>query len=166
MCFFSLQYIIAAVTSSFVLFLLTVRTLAAWLQIRSYGADVAGIARYLMTSFPIHVSASWCFPPRQRTVVDLWFNIFHFHLEFGSKEQLIKFIITLPLCSITLLIIINDLWGDNIFYYGGRKSFFPQKGSKVYKRGPKPPPSFGKRGLPPILKYQKYWPSFPSVSVW
>jgi hypothetical protein len=34
--------------------------------------------------------------------------------------------------------------------------FFPQKGGEVYKRGSKSPPSFGKRGLPPILKYQKY----------
>jgi hypothetical protein len=41
--------------------------------------------------------------------------------------------------------------------------FFPQKGGEVHKRGPKPPPSFGKRGLPPILKYRIYQPSFPSV---
>jgi hypothetical protein len=34
--------------------------------------------------------------------------------------------------------------------------FVPQKEGEVYKRGPKPPPSFGKRGLPQILKYQKY----------
>jgi hypothetical protein len=40
--------------------------------------------------------------------------------------------------------------------------FFLKRGAK-YKRGPKPPPSFGKRGLPPILKYQIYQPSFPSV---
>jgi hypothetical protein len=30
--------------------------------------------------------------------------------------------------------------------------------AKCTKGGRSPPPSFGKRGLPPILKYQKYWP--------
>ena len=59
----SLQYMIAEVTSSDILFRLTVRTLAAQLQMRSDGADVAGIARYLTAS------PSKC--------LNLWADIFH-----------------------------------------------------------------------------------------
>jgi len=35
--------------------------------------------------------------------------------------------------------------------------------AKCTKGGRSLPPSFGKRGLPPILKYRIYQPSFPSV---
>ena len=70
------------------------RTLAARLQIRSDGADVAGTARYLMASFPRYLYRSAdVFHPRQRTVVDLGIVVLHSHLEVIAKEKLIEFIL-------------------------------------------------------------------------
>ena len=74
--------------------------------------------------------------------------------------------------SVLLWVFLTVRFGGNTFWRFRGNSFFenlagipfvPQKEGEVYKRGPKPPPSFGKRGLPPILKYRIYQPSFPSV---
>ncbi len=71
---FSLQFIISEVTSSDILFCLTVRTLAAWLQMRSDGADVAGIARYLTASLS--------------KFLNLWAD--DFHQERGQLKALVS----------------------------------------------------------------------------
>jgi hypothetical protein len=50
----------------------------------------------------------------------------------------------------------KDIAGNSFFENLAGIPFVPQKEGEVCKRGPKPPPSFGKRGLQPILKYRKY----------
>ena len=65
------------------------------------------------------------------------------------------------LCSITILIIINDLWGDNIFYYGGGNSFFSSKGGRSVQKGAKAPPFLWEKGSPANFKIPNLPTEFP-----